>query len=366
MKRGLLLVLSALLSSAASAAPCTGRIANPVTDVCWSCMFPVTVGVTVPLSPKGSAPDVKTDANPICACGSSIDLEAGLNFSFWEPVRTVEVVRHSGCCPTLGGVDLGRFGMRTPDHGRGGRDASGRPRGTAFWQVHWYQTPWLFVMEVLFDARCLEEAPWDLAYLSELDPLWDDTIASFLLSPDAALFTAGAAFGACAVDCIAATASTASNSLYWCSGCQGSVFPLSGWVANQVSPVQAWELLAHRFALKLAREGILWSAHGKRGQCGPYVQPLLAKDVWRVELMHPARSTDAAKGGCCRPLGRTTALAASGKTYPMGGEDGAVLLWRKRDCCLAKKPAGVTATTARTFSVAILREAERMREARLR
>lgn len=338
--------LAALLVSAhALAAPCSGRIPNPLTDVCWSCTAPITIAGTAEIAGSGSLPDVSTDARGLCACGSGPNVRMGVNLGFWEPLRTAEIVRHSGCFPSLGGISMDLAGIRAPDHARTPR-RMGETRRTAFWQVHWYQSPWLFVMEALLDNSCLEQSPWDLAYLSELDPLWDDTVSSFLLSPDAALFTAGAAFGACAADCAAATAGLSFDSLYWCSGCQGAVFPLSGWMAAQTSPLQAWHLMAHRFAMKLSREGVLWYAHGRNGQCGPYVQPLFEKSVWRTQLMHPSRTTSKSSGSCCQPVGRSTALWGAGKTFPYTGEDGAILLWRRRDCCVAAGAVNAAAEAA--------------------
>lgn len=210
-------------SAPAEALVCSGRIPNPITDVCWSCMEPITIAGSASISVKGKLPDARTDAAPVCSCGSGVNLSVGINISFWEPLRTAEVVRHSWCFPSLGGLKLDPGGIRSSDHGRTPQ-GFGKNRRTAFWQTHWYQTPWLFVLEALLDNACLEEAPWDLAYLSELDPLWDDSMSSFLLSPDSALFTAGAAFGACAVDCALASAGLSEKTLYWCSGCQGSVF----------------------------------------------------------------------------------------------------------------------------------------------
>lgn len=191
-------------AAGSSAGTCPGRIPNPLTDVCWSCTAPITIAGTASVSGSGSLPDVKTDARELCACGSGLNTRAGINLGFWEPLRTAEIVRHSGCFPSLGGVKLDLSGIRAADHARTPRGFR-ETRRTAFWQVHWYQSPWLFVMEALLDNSCLEQSPWDLAYLSELDPLWDDSVSSFLLSPDAALFTAGAAFGACAADCAAAS-----------------------------------------------------------------------------------------------------------------------------------------------------------------
>lgn len=311
---------------------CSGEVPNPITDLCWSCMFPMVLGKTIPVSVSGDLPDVETDATAFCLCGSDINVEGGLNFSFWEPLRTAEVVRHPWCFPQLGGISM--EGPGSSDHARTSRTEETRRR-TAFWNVHWYQSPWFFITEAVADTGCLETAPWDLAYLSELDPLWDDTVTSFLLSPDAALFTSAASGGACAVDCATALLGTSLNSLYWCSGCQGRVFPLSGWMAAMTGSVQAWHLMAHRFAQKLTREGVLFSGHGASGQCGPYMQPLFQKDVWRTQLAYP--SCNASGSSCCQPLGRSTALLGPYRTTPMTGEDGAILLWRKRDCCMTKK-----------------------------
>lgn len=319
---------------------CSGRVPNPVTDLCWSCMFPMILGKTVPVTVSGDLPDVETDATAFCLCGSDINVEGGLNFSFWEPLRTAEVVRHPWCFPSLGGISM--EGPGSSDHARTSRTEETRRR-TAFWNVHWYVSPWLFITEAVADTGCLETAPWDLAYLSELDPLWDDTVTSFLLSPDAALFTSAASGGACAVDCAAALLGTSDNALYWCSGCQGRVFPLSGWMAAMTGSLQAWHLMAHRFAQKLTREGVLFSGHGAKGQCGPYPQPLFQKDVWRTQLMYPGRT--ASGTSCCQPLGRSAALLGPYKTSPVTGEDGAILLWRKRDCCMTKKIDAASATS---------------------
>ena len=310
-------------------AGCSGKIINPVTDVCWSCLFPIrAAGVTVKAS-SVAAPT--TDAPAVCTCGAGVNLRAGINLSFFEPLRTAEIVREPYCFPSLGGVTISP-GVRAAAHGRSASaSADETHRGTAFYEVHWYHTPWLFVLEMLLDSACLEASPWDLAYLTELDPLWDDSAAAFILAPESALFANPAAVAACAADCGAATAGTGITELFWCAGCQGSLYPLSGWTASRHSHLAAWHLLTNRMAVKLAREGLLWAAYGKRGQCGPYFEPIPRKDVWRTQLVYPRATAEGDR--CCRPLGAPTWTWGAGKTWPMGGEDGAVLLWRHRDCC---------------------------------
>ena len=350
-----------LAAHAAPAAECSGRILNPVTDVCWSCLFPVKIAGGVPVSASGALPDPQVSVPPVCVCGKGTNLRAGITMSFWEPLRTAEIVRHPGCLPTMGGVSLGDLGLRVSAHSKvhAKTDDGSMRRHTAFWQVHWYNTPWLFVLEALLDQSCLEQMPWDLAYLSELDPLWDDTLASFLLAPEAALFANPAAQGACAADCLSASMGLPMNSLYWCSGCQGSVFPLTGWTASTTSYPAAWTLLSHRFAMKLAREGLLWSAHGENGLCGPYWTPILRKDVWRTEILYPTRGDKS--GNCCQPLGRTTVVSGAGRSFTPGGEDGAVLLWRRRDCCVTTSVGGLAGGTSAAAARFVRRAAEAAR-----
>ena len=306
-------------------AACFGRVINPVTDVCWECVFPIKVGAAQ-LSDSG-VNDPVTDATAICVCQKGIRLAAGINLSFFEPIRTAEIVRTPYCFPSLGGITL-NAGLSAPAHGRSAsRSREAEKSHTAFYQVHWYHTPWLFVLEALFDTNCLEQSPWDLAYVTEVDPLWDDAWASFVLAPESALFANPAAVAACAADCVAASLGSPRTELFWCSGCQGSLYPLAGWTASMTNALSTWRLLTARMSVKLAREGLLWAAYGKRGQCGPFFEPIPRKDVWRTQLVYPASESR------CFPFGAMSAFQSAGKTFPVKGEDGALLLWRKRDCC---------------------------------
>ena len=64
----LLLALSfAVTLSVQAQAACHGRFANPVTDVCWECLFPLTIGHNLSLT-GSTFSDVKTDADALCAC----------------------------------------------------------------------------------------------------------------------------------------------------------------------------------------------------------------------------------------------------------------------------------------------------------
>ena len=74
------------LAPPASAAVCNGHFVNPITDVCWDCLFPLTIG-SIPIFP-GHA-DGPNPASPICLCEAPPPLffKIGLSIGFWEPVR---------------------------------------------------------------------------------------------------------------------------------------------------------------------------------------------------------------------------------------------------------------------------------------
>lgn len=318
-----LILAAGFLSLSAHAAPtCQGKFMNPVTDVCWSCAFPMKLGGTGILT-MGQEDFDSGVSNPFCACGSPP--KVGLSVSFYEPARIVESVRQPYCFPSLGGVKLDP-GVPAPAH----KQEQG---GQSFYQVHWYISPLMFWLEVILDNPCLEQGVFDLAYLTEFDPLWADSELTFLLNPDAILFANPLAQAACAADCVAATAGFPLNQLFWCAGCQGSMYPLNGWVGHHIGGVQASTLLMQRFTMKMHREGLIWAAHGKDGQCGYYPIPLMDKRGYKTQMVYPIPNTKKDKGRCCSPFGRTTVVSGAGKEFPYSGEDFAYMLFRKRDCC---------------------------------
>jgi conjugal transfer pilus assembly protein TraU len=311
----------------AADARCHGKFANPVTDYCWSCIFPMTIGnKTVAMMDQDD-----NDSNPsgaLCACTSPVRI--GLKIGFWEPSRLVDVTRTPYCFVGLGGVTID-FGVDAPGHGTAARQTGSAP--VSFYQVHWYTNPLLFWLEVLLDNACLEKSVFDIAYVTELDLLWADSVTSFIINPDVALFANPVAQAACAADCVAATAGFPLNELFWCDGCQGSMFPINGWIGAKIGGVQASSLLVARMTNKLHRQGLMWAAAGDDGTCGYYPQLFMDKTNYKYQMVYPTPQTKKIYGKCCQPFGRTTADWGSLKEFPVKGEDYSYQIYRKRNCC---------------------------------
>lgn len=315
----------ALAVGHANAATCKGKYANPITDICWSCIFPMRIGGL-----QMASMDQEDTSNPggmMCSCSNPPKI--GFKVSFWEPVRRMDVQREPFCLTSLGGIDMNP-GFKAPEHGR--KQLAGRAQ-SSFYQAHWYIDPLIFYLQAVLDNSCLENVGFDLAYLTELDPLWNDDELTRIINPDVYLFTSLPAAAACAVDCVTATAGFPNNLLYWCAGCHGKLYPLNGNVAAHVGGVQASSLIAQRLIAKMHREMLMWSASGDEGLCGYYPQPLMDKTNYKYQMLYPIPQTKKILGRCCQPFGRSTALWASGKEYPYEGEDFAYQIFRKRNCC---------------------------------
>ena len=332
MKRLRLLLLgtamfAVLPSGAALAQACTGRFVNPIADVCWECIFPITIGPIAVGAVAGVA-DTPNPGSPFCFCGEPIP-RIGLSLGMWEPARLIDVSRVPYCFPNLGGLTLDP-GLPA-GRGRGGSSA-GDGAGSSVWHVHYYLYPLLSWIGALLDLGCLEAGGLDIAWLSELDPTWWDDELSFLLNPEAVLFTGLPAQAACAADCIAASVGLPLDPLFWCAGCQGGMYPLTGNVGAHVGGVQASLLAAERLVYRLHRLLLAWGTSGPEALCGQVPMPIMRKSQYRWQMTQPVPATAPWLG--CNPTGRSSVLWESLRELPVSGESFGYLLWRKRNCCL--------------------------------
>lgn len=324
MKRTFALCLLAF-SWPSLSGPCVGKFPNSITDICWSCLFPITIGAATVVN--GDQPDTENPSNPICTCGEPIP-RVGVGVGFWEPVRMVDVTRTPFCFVNLGGVQVNP-GLQI---GQGAVESDEAGSVSSNYHVHWYLYPVLAILNVLIEFACMEVSGFDVAYVTELDPLWQDDELTFILNPEAILFGNPIAQAACAADCVAASTQLPMDSLFWCGGCQGSLYPLNGRIQNHVSGVQASLLAAERMTYKLHRMGLLWGSVGSEGLCGKYPMPVMKKSQYRSQLLYPIPTASGSQ--CCNPYGRTTALYEMGKEFPVKGEDFGWMVWRKRNCCV--------------------------------
>jgi conjugal transfer pilus assembly protein TraU len=302
---------------------CEGRFVNPITDICWNCLFPLSIGSTQ--VSRGDAPDTPNPASPIqfCPMPPPVFERIGMAIGYWEPMALADVTRSPGCLVNLGGqrATLGRNGTGTA--GQSDKTAAG-----AFFHVHWYKYPVTWWLNILTSMGCLEGGDMDIAYLTELDPTWVDSSLTTLLSPEAVVFANPLAQGACAADAIASGVSLPLDPLFWCAGSQGSMYPFNGWVSNEFSPLQSSVLLAERMAFKLHRQGqILETVGADTAVCYEYPSPIIPKSRWRYQMVNMLPDSTR-----CHPMGRSVMRWEEGHNTPVSKKNFGYLMWRKRNC----------------------------------
>jgi conjugal transfer pilus assembly protein TraU len=312
-------------AASASAGPCFGTFLNPVTDVCWHCMFPLKIGgLTVMPGDVVDTPDLTS--SPVCACPIPVPpfVRIGITTSFWEPARFIETVKDPFCFPSLG------MGIANPSPGLRGGGLKSESGHSAFAQSHYFIFPAWSMMEVAVDSICLEKTGFDLAYITEVDPLWNDDLLMAMLQPEAVLFANPAAQLSCIADAVSSNLGLPLSALFWCMGSWGSAYPITGH-HNSADYVQGNAAIAAKTIFKMGRQMTLFDT--AVSLCAAVPTPIWVKQNYRLQVAKPVRDIT------CHPIGRSDMIWGALKNPPFsaGGNKSDNFLWivfRKRGCCM--------------------------------
>ena len=285
----------------------------------YTAMFPLRIA-GIPIIP-GRIQDVGGSvSSPICICKDPIP-RIGIPVSFFEPSRLIEVVKDPYCFPSMG------FGLTTSGGtlgGTSGDDGSGNQ--STFYQAHYYIFPIYALLELLTDFICLQSTGFDLADLTEVDPLWNNDTLSAIINPEALLFGNPVANLACMADAVTSAVFEPLDALFWCKGSWGNAYPLTGQTGGD-GYVEGSASVAASLIYKLHRQLVLWGSWGQAGLCGYYPAPIWRKSAYRLQIVTPIPSLYATT------IGTTGMLWSFGKNPPFVGDNFSYLLFKKRECC---------------------------------
>ncbi len=307
---------------------CTGKFPNIISDICWECMFPIRVG-GVKLSSSGE--EANGNKRSLCLCPKPPfgQPTPGIVVSYFEPVRMVDVTRVPFCLVNLGGMTLGRDDNTNPKS-RGTVNLTQGEGGikNSFFHVHWYVFPVFALFELFTDMLCFDNAKLDIAFMTEIDPLWNHDEMALILNPEAILFGNPIAQLACSVDCAKASFGFGIESMFWCAGCHGSVYPFTGSIPTHISGVQATELTVTKFMAHLHRLGLLNRYYGN--PCKSLPCPIIAKSMYKLQMLNPVAATNK-----CPPIGRSDFIHPrhSMREIIEGSMNYGYLIFRRRECC---------------------------------
>lgn len=240
---------------------CNKKFLNPITEVCWDCIFPISIG-GFSINLGSSRPDTKNQTLPLCLC-PGVPPRPGLAIGLWEPARLVDVANEPGCFVNMGfDIDFGLLSL-----GKTSRTTLNGGATGSQWQAHYYFYPLISWLGLIVDGLCMQSAQFDVAYISEIDPLWQDAELNNIINPEAILFANPIAQAACAADCVAAsTGGLPLDQLHWCAGCGGGVFPIQGESAAHVGGIMASQVVATKMQARMHRLFLARRTAGSKAQ----------------------------------------------------------------------------------------------------
>ncbi|EHJ1703236.1 conjugal transfer protein TraU [Salmonella enterica] len=322
MSNDMLSATSDVLSTAfnalipAARAECKTSFLNPVTDIGWSCIFPMRIaGVQI----VGGEENASHSDSPVCVCKGGAVPTIGLKTSFWEPKRIIDTVSDPYCMMPLGTT------LTTPKPGTlaGGLNENSTSK-RAFQQAHYYIFPAWKILNMFYDIPCLDDEGYDVAMMTEILPQWNNDILSLIINPEALLFANPISTITCSADAAAASFGMPLNALFWCMGSWGNAYPLSGSITS-TDYVEANAGIAARTIYMMGRLGLLWNTSDDG--CYRELAPIWRKDRFKLQMMRPARSTT------CLPIGREGLLWTGGKHDPRK-DNFMWMMFEKKDCCV--------------------------------
>ena len=148
-------------------------------------------------------------------------------------------------------------------------------------------------------------------------------------------FPVSAAAAACMGDAAASQAHAPLESLFWCAGSWGFLYPLSGFVNHPAGAPRTTSLLTARVLAALHRRGFAWRTMGDGAMCGGKVDVTLPKGQYRFSMLRPVPEADSAHG-----FGESALIWGRGRGIPGVAENPMYLIWRWRDCCNTIDPGG--------------------------
>jgi len=328
------LALGSLNAHAVVGAACTGRLYNPLSDTDWNNIFPITIaGVAVTNAGNTTAPLMQA-MPPICVCPTILGIPfVGIGITYWQPLYLSEIERRPGCLSSLGGIKVltGPYEMLASEQARNHQN-TGKTANRM--QVHWYQYPLFSMLDILKSLGCKSTSGFDLAYMTEIDPMWQDDTWSAVFAPEAALFTSVPANLACAVDSVAASAGYPIDSLFWCAGSWGPTYPLSGNASHAGDPFTLNNQVQAKFIARNARMGLNWQTIGPSAVCSSHPNPVWVKSQYRYNQVAPVRRK-----------GRAVTTGDYGKFFQLPPVTNAPtqehtvnLIWQGQQCCLKPIP----------------------------
>lgn len=271
--------------AAANAAVCNGDM-EMLMNLDLNTLFPVTImGMQMTAAGNTNSP-LMDMMGPICVCPTYLFGMPfyGITASYWEPVFLSEIERRPGCLSSLGGVSI--LSSYSALHSElNSQDTNGVSVNRM--QVHWYEYPLMYIVDYFETMVCRSKGGVALAYVTEIDPYWNNDVLSALFTPEGEIFGNVLAEFACAVDSVTASLGYPLDPLFWCAGTWGPVYPFSGNSSHVGDQFSVNNLIQAKFLARSHRLGVQMQTIGPSAVCYSHSNPIWIKSQYRYNQVGP-------------------------------------------------------------------------------
>lgn len=301
-----------------------------ISGVCWSCVLPFRIA-GVQIGSGGSYP-AGANNQPLCTCPDPLGLpKLGFSLGAWLPYRLFENVRNPFCMPAFGGIFLGQDWTNLA--GPKGDGTTEAQKGS-YYHTHVYSFPLATMMELITNKECNPGGyqDMDIIMMSEFDPVSSDDLLAMFIYFETAMFANPLATAACGVECGQLSAGqTPTNSMFWCAGCWGALYPLTNTSNVRASKHQESSLVDARQLAVKHRRGMGHLTYGTGNMCGGKLAVFVPKEQYKWQHIFPVADSNKP---CCHWTGSSEYLTGGvRRELPTIGEDIVQLLYRYTDCC---------------------------------
>lgn len=310
-----------------------GSLFGVLKNTDWNNAFPITVfGISA--GPNSNPP--RLHMRPLCKCNWRFpglnEIPFGIGITYWLPLYIAEVTHKAGCFIALPETHILK-GYEAQSSGRNPLPSGGNSTNQNR-QVHFYIYALFKLLDLFSEILCSAgNKGFDLAYVTEIDPSWQNDLWASTFFPEGALFANPVARVACAVEAVKINLlrSFPIDAMWWCLG-SNHMYPVSSNSGVTDSAEMTNMKALGRFLYKQHRTFFLSETIGKSAECSSNYTPRLPKQQYRVNPVFPKAER------VSKPivLGRDYKFwkfPPSLANFP-SHEGGAYVLWRGTQCCL--------------------------------
>ena len=349
--KGLIFSLLASLTAGNAYAVCEGKMVNPITDVNWNYMIPVTVaGVKA-----GDGKNVLLHREP-ASLKCPHQAFPGVGMTFFSPDLLIEVVSEPMCSVSLPKAKFSKMfdqnrGDNEQDSGDGGAGDGGDGGDQAYKHVHSFNFAILSSLELFSTlAGCLDATAavgdvtngmagglFGVKYLSEFDPTHANPLWSVVFAPETIIFAIPPVQLTCIPDTISASfGGQPLTPLFWCQGQRGVVYPFGGWASSGAGVTMDNIDVAEKELARGSRTLIYPSTIGPWAQCMTIPLGIITKSQYSFDPTFPVKRTSGKKIMYGELVENWSLGRPANTPDPRNGSDSAYVVWRARQCSVGK------------------------------